>query len=259
MQASEIEATELPLPCSPFCCIYCMSHLITELPVYCDTVYYLTYAHNYLRLDKSCQDPRDTHGDIITKQITYSGTKIKRKKQLFIFPSATQKTKELRLPPLLLPLPTKPPFPLLSIDGQGAFTISSSLAAKTISQSIISCRRRPKQENKRRSKSKSSSGLAFWLAKPKSWPSSFHFPSSIVVCSLFPSITASLENIIAEPEGKETKTNKSNSSIVKRKGIKNNALSIRLWCAACRFVTVETRRGLTSQKVPIRWSCQRWR
>jgi hypothetical protein len=47
-----------------------------------------------------------------------------------------------------------------------------------------------------------------WLAKPKSWPSSFHFPSSIVVCSLFPSITASLENIIAEPEGKETKQTK---------------------------------------------------
>lgn len=160
-----------------------MSHLITELPVYCDTVYYLTYAHNYLRLDKSCQDPRDTHGGIITKYITHSGTKIKRKKQLFIFPSATQKTKELRLPPLLLPLPTKPPFPLLSIDGQGAFTISSSLAAKTISQSIISCRRRPKQENKRRSKSKSSSGLAFGWQSRKAGRVRFisHHPSSCVV------------------------------------------------------------------------------
>jgi hypothetical protein len=107
----------------------------------------------------------------------------REKSSFLFFHRRHKKTKELRLPPLLLPLPTKPPFPLLSIDGQGAFTISSSLAAKTISQSIISCRRRPRQENKRRSKSKGSSGLAFGWQSRKAGRVRFisHHPSSCVV------------------------------------------------------------------------------
>lgn len=62
-----------------------------------------------------------------------------REKSSFLFFHRRHKTKELRLPPLLLPLPTKTPFPLLSIDGQGAFTISSSLAAQrqSVNQSSV--------------------------------------------------------------------------------------------------------------------------
>jgi hypothetical protein len=136
-------------------------------------------------------------------------------------------TKELRQSLLLLlPLTTHHPPPSI-IDGQGAFTISSSLAAKTINQSSVVVVVPSKKTKRSKSKSNSWPGIGWQSRKLAQF---VHFPSSIV-CSLFlqsppRSKTSSLNQKAKNQHTKKAKKGK--SSIVKRKGIKNNALSIRL-------------------------------
>lgn len=141
----------------------------------------------------------------------------REKSSFLFFHRRHTKTKEPRQPLLLpLPLSTTPSI----IDGQGAFTISSSLAAKTI-KSINHQLSSSSQARKTKAlKIQKASGLAL-AGKAESWPSSFvsHHPS----CSLF-----FFNHRLARrhhSEAKKAKRKQISSSIVKRKGIKNNALS----------------------------------
>ena len=85
---------------------------------------------------------------------TLTGAWIKRKNQLFIFPSTTHLTKGTKATTTTTTTATATNSasssstttpPLLSAIGQDVLTLSSSLAAKTIKQSIINSHRRPRK------------------------------------------------------------------------------------------------------------------
>jgi len=156
--------------------------------------------------------------DLITKYITLNGTKVKRKKQLFIFPSATHKNRGAQATTTTTTTTIYYPFYHRRTRRFHNLVESRSKDNQVNQSSVVVVV--PSKKNKSAQNPKGIWPGIGWQSRKLA--EFVRFPSSIV-CSLF-----FFNHRLARrhhSEAKKAKRKQISSSIVKRKGIKNNALS----------------------------------